>query len=154
MVESFQFFTTTNVILTKRKIKKQNISLEELKKKVSVGRSKVSGQMFNLSMQFPKNKKQYNSNRKISEEQFFAQSEISVKSFIEESFKKCFELLQRLWKEGLSLLKKNRELCYKQKAEISNNFKEDFESIESLEKFNLTRSISKNNIEEVQSIFY
>ena len=136
----------TNLI---RKIKKQNISIEELKKKVSMGRSKVSGQMFNLSMQFPSKHNQYSSNRKISEEQFFAQSEISIKTFIEDSFKKCFKLLQDLWVNGIELLKVNRQLCYSQKPALSKNFNDTFEEIETLEKFNISRSVSKNNIEEV-----
>jgi len=79
----------------------------------------------------------------------FAQGEISLQNFLNDSYSNCFKLLDKFWREGLRVLKLSKTKCFELKPDLTEYLTEEFQDLELLENFKLGSTASKDNFEEV-----
>lgn len=116
---------------------------------MSSAKSKLNGQMFNLSQVVSCQKSSKNLHQ--ADDLYFAQSETNIEKFLKNSYEKCFNLLDRIWGMGLDTLILGKKHCYQSKADIVEIIKNEFVEIENLQKFRMSKEFSKNNIPLVSS---
>lgn len=116
---------------------------------MSSAKSKLNNQMFNLS-QVVSSQKSIN-NLHQADDLYFAQSETNIEQFLKNSYEKCFNLLDRIWRMGLDTLILGKDYCYQSKSDIVDLIKNEFVEIEKLQKFKMSKEFSKNNIPLVGS---
>ena len=123
-----------------------------MKTKISNSRTKISNQMFNISQTLSLQKS--SSNLHQVDDLFFAHSERSVENFLKNSYEKSFNLLDTIWERAIKSLIYSKEKCYQTKSDLVKLIEEDFQQIEDLQKFKLSKAVSIDNIPLVRDINY
>ena len=116
---------------------------------MKMNKTSKNNQMFNLSEGIMPRSLTNLQNSNLKSEHMFAQGEISIQNFLNESYSKCFKLLDRFWEKGLKLLKFIKTKCYENKSEYTEYLNEEFEKIEDLELFKMGNNASKENYDQV-----